>query len=244
MTKQRTSPRKERRRLADLVAPPPGAYNYRTGLHITLATQLTTSKRLRGFISRFTRLEPGLFTLVSPSRLYGFDGLGYHRRGRNPFCRPLREAVDDVWLASPYYFRCFGRHRSVNLTKAANRIQLLEVRMHNGTVDYRKIIPWICLWMKIFNHSRYRWRGEPRLGRIFRGGNRRVSVTKAAHEDIFNLLRDEGIVLGAELEAILRRRRDNLKPHWQEAVPQRVEAWEKAGWYDSSYGENRPPVAA
>ena len=208
--------------------------NVDTGLHVTLATRLNTERRLRGFVSRLTRLEAGLYTLVAPSRLYEWTNSNlYLRRRRNPYCEPVCEATA---LRRDQSFAQFansaGRYRSVNLTKKYGRTRLLEVRMHHGTTDFRKIIPWIGLWMHIFNHSRYSWRGEPMFGRVMPKGDTAISLNQVLREDFFRLLRREGIELPDGFELLLRERRKELRPYWTRAVPNRVASWASAGWYD------------
>jgi superfamily II DNA or RNA helicase len=208
----------------------------KTGLHVTLATRLNTVRRRNGFLARLTRLEPGLFTLVAPSRLYKCDSpVHYNRRRRNPYCEPVSEMnhfTDPVSFAR--IAELAGRRRSVNLTKANARTRLLEIRMHQGTVEARKIIPWIALWMHIFNHSRYDWGGEPRFGRVFPRGDTAISRVQANREDIFGQLRGEGIVLPCQFEQLLRKRREELRPYWARAIPNRVARWAEAGWYGES----------
>ncbi len=67
--------------------------NYRTCFHLTLGTRLNSDSSLRGFLKGLQRLEPGLMTLVSPSRLFGFDGSRYDIGRRNSYCRPTRDGV-------------------------------------------------------------------------------------------------------------------------------------------------------
>ena len=204
-----------------------------TGLHVTLATRLDTPERRSGFAGRLTRLEPGLFTLVAPSRLYELDyDREYNNRRRNGYCPPLRElkhlpgeAVGSEWSDT-------SRYQSVNLLRMNDPVQLLEIRMHQGTTDYRKIILWISLWMQIFNRSRYDWCGKPEFGRVFPRGNSRVSFSQVDNEDIFRLLKREGILLPASFERLLWERRRELRQAWAYAVPNRVDCWDAAGWYD------------
>lgn len=210
-------------------------------MHVTLATRLNASKHIRGFLARLTRLEAGLYTLVSPSRLFHFDGRSYSAYKRNEYCKPVREWWGAFSVNVPTLLRDLGRYRSVNLTRARADIQLLEVRMHSGTTDYRKIIPWIALWMHIFNVSRYAWRGEPSFGRVLPGRNCNLGVAAAQREDIFRLLSQERIELGADLAEMLWRRRASLRAKWEQVMPRRVAAWERAGWYDKPI--NRQSIA-
>jgi len=123
------------------------------------------------------------------------------------------------------------RYLSTNFAKSDDRMHLMEVRMHHATLDYRKMAMWTSLWMKIFNVDRYRWREAPTLGRVMPGGNCRISASNADEEDIFTLLDREGIVLEQGLAQLLRQRRFELKPRWEQAVPNRVQSWDRAGWY-------------
>ncbi|KAA5543076.1 DEAD/DEAH box helicase [Roseiconus nitratireducens] len=201
--------------------------NARTGLHVTLATRLNLPKHQRGFLRRLSRLEAGLYTLVAPSRLYRWgDSWTYRNRYRNLYCKPIRESKDKARWEN------YSRTHSVNLQRMADGVQLLEVRMHHGTTDYKKIVTWIALWMQIFNHSRYEWSGPRCSDRVLANGNRRIAKRLARAEDIFALLRNEGITLPAELHQMLWQRRKHLKKSWLRAVPNRVRAWERAGWYD------------
>ncbi|WP_404308163.1 helicase-related protein [Neorhodopirellula lusitana] len=207
--------------------------NHQTGLHITLATRLNTKKRRRGFAARLTRLENGLYTLVAPSRLYHWDGpYTYNNRRRNEYCEPYRDHGYLEELPSLLSSGSLSRYHSVNLDRIDNEIQLLEVRMHQGTTDYRKIIPWIALWMQIFNHSRYQWQGEYEFGRVLPGGNTAIGLWRVGTEDIFQLLEREKIFLPQPLRQLLRKRRRKLRGSWKHAVPNRVARWEAGGWYD------------
>jgi superfamily II DNA or RNA helicase len=221
--------------LAALVAEEPGlTVNHRCGLHLTLAARLNADERLRGFLRRVQRLEPGLYPLTAPSRLYQFEGNAYDRRQRNPYCLPLREqlwGVDELCLRQ-YVADPESRYRSVGLTKAYAQVQLLEVRLHGGTTQFAKIAPWVALWMHILNRACYDWLGPSASGRVLPGGNNGIGRGKALREDLFALLRAEGIYLDPGLELWLRRRRAALKPSWRKVVPRRVRSWELAGWYD------------
>lgn len=104
--------------------------------------------------------------------------------------------------------------------------------MHQGTTEARRIIPWIGLWMHIFNRARYSWQGPPKFGRVLPKGNAVISRPQVWREDIFRLLRCEGIVLGSAFETLLRDRRRELRASWERAVPQRVACWAAEGWYD------------
>jgi hypothetical protein len=119
----------------------------------------------------------------------------------------------------------------VNLTRCREAVQLLEVRLHGGTTEFRKVALWLALWMQIFNRSRYAWGGEERFGAVLPGANGPVTLAQANTENILELLAGEEIPLTAEFARILRERRQELRPSWEKVVPLRVASWEQAGWY-------------
>lgn len=213
--------------------------NYRTGLHITLATRLNTDPLIRGFMKLVQRLEPGLFTLVAPSRLYTFNPKTkrYAKRAGNQYCRPLRELGDpDHINLDQFVARHDNRYRSVNLIKSKGDIPLLEVRMHHGTFEFRKIALWLSLWMQIFNTARYGSSStaeqsitSPTQRSVFPGRNQRTS--KPAREDIVKLLKAEGIEMPPEFVALLRGRLRELRKSWLKVLPNRVDRWKAAGMY-------------
>ncbi len=202
--------------------------NSRTGMHLTLGTKLNTDERLRGFIKRVQRLEPGLFTLTSPSRLFEYDEAGnYSTREGNEYCWPLRLGDD----ADRLHLGDLDRYDTVNLTRSHSDVQTLEVRMHGGTTEFRKVSAWLSLWMQIFNRSRYAWRGDGVTGAVFPNGNVRLDATQSDREDVVKLLAAEEIELSKGFIALLRRRRRELSVNWGRVLPMRVAAWEAAGWY-------------
>ena len=212
--------------------------DHRTGLHLTMATRLDTDERLRGFVRLVQRLEAGLFTLVAPSRLYAFDPVRkrYSRKPGNRYCLPLRALGDPGRLEVAGPGGTWGhRYRTVNLTKVAGEVPLIEVRMHHGTHDPGKIALWTSLWMQLFNAPRYRWDGPAETGHVFPRRGSRVSAAQVAREDIVALLEAEGVPLTPEFAGLLRERRRQLRVHWRRAMPHRVAAWESAGWYGGSF---------
>ena len=206
--------------------------DHHCGMHLTLATGLTAETELRAFRRRLARLEPGLYSLVAPSRLYGFDGLSYNRHRRNRYCKPVREfRHGSASLLNTQRILWPDRYHSVRLADEADDTTLMEVRMHHGTAQFRKILPWISLWMTILQEPCTRNRNKAVSDRVFAGGNQRIRPERADKEDIFRLLYDEGIALPAELADLIWERRCQLRSHWHVAVPKRVAGWERAGWY-------------
>ncbi len=217
--------------------------NHRTGLHVTLASGLNTDERLRGFVGLVQRLEPGLFTLVAPSRLYAFDPATRHysRRAGNRYCLSLRGLGDPAALSLDRFVGDYqNRYRTVNLIKSRNAVPVLEVRMHHGTHEFHKIALWVSLWMQIFNTARYQWTGAARPGLVLPGRNSRIGLAQADREDIVALLQTEGVALTPEFVRQLRRRRAELRPSWAKVVPNRVARWEAAGWYADAARDHSP----
>lgn len=208
--------------------------NYRTGLHVTFGTKLDSQTRVQGFAKRLQRLEPGLMTLVSPSRLFGFNGRNYRLDQRNKYCLSVRESIPNVDLVE-FWQLANDRYRTVNLSQADAEVQTVEVRMHNGTTDFRKIAIWISLWMLILNRAQQEWLGKGVYGPVFPGAN--VHVNDPSGEDIFQLLAEDRINLSHDLSTALHKRRCELRSAWAQVLPKRVESWASHNWYQEESTE-------
>ena len=176
------------------------------------------------------RLEPGLFTLVKPSRLFKTSLSGYNITKNNWYCKPTREITIDN---ESFDWDGPLRFHAVNFSKAQDSdYNLFEVRMHHGTVDYLEIIPWISLWMHIFNSSRFSSNDTGFEGKLFARGNASIKQQQANKEDVFQLLENENITINNSLKATLLAKRTMMKILWENALPNRVDSWEDAGWYN------------
>lgn len=207
--------------------------DFSCGLHITLSTKLNDDAKLAGFLRRVQRLEPGLFTLVKPSRLYKTSRYGYKISAPYGYCLPVRTYTVD----EPGSFESWStsRYSSVNVCKARlSDYNLIEVRMHHGSVDYLEIIPWISLWMHIFNSSRFAWCGAGCNEKVFPRGDSFVGPEMVENDDILSLIENEKIAVDNLLKTALLEKRRAMRPFWENALPERVEAWDNAGWYDVS----------
>lgn len=206
--------------------------NYLCGFHLTLATRLNDANRRRRVMAAITRLEPGLFTLVSPSRLFSYDheSHDYSILHRNEYCCPLSDLENESELrqmvrAPINLDESSYRYLSVNFTKIDTSPNLLEIRMHNSTVESIKIVPWIALWMAIINCLTYEGSKKLNTTTIFSNDN------LPEQEDIFRLLKNENIHLSDSLLKFLKNRRKELAPRWELAIPGKVWQWEQLGWY-------------
>lgn len=202
--------------------------NHLCGFHLTLATNLNTLLKKKGMLALVTRLEPGLFPLVSPSRLYHFDEGCYDHELFNEYCRPLSSALDSIQYLLDHPRNIASRsdrYQSVNFCRCCGGTNLLEIRMHNGTVDFKKIVVWLSLWMAIILHATRTMSDELGQPQWFH----RDSVPD--HEDIFLLLQKEGISLTSELISRLFERRIQLRKFWRIANPKKYRQWMHANWY-------------
>lgn len=143
--------------------------DHRTGLHVHLGWLGREPAEVRRAI-RLTRLfEPALATMVSPSRLASFDGLRYDLSSPNDYCRPVSSVFTSSRLARARTFQDLRRlaeldeARYVTLNvKPLSHLHTVEVRLHGGTLEARKILPWISTWMQLL-WAASRWRRIDRV---------------------------------------------------------------------------------
>jgi hypothetical protein len=130
--------------------------NFRTGLHVHLGWMGRTVRDVRRAIELVRLFEPALATLVSPSRLMLYDGSWYEPTRPNRFCRPVSAiystkalaratVIERLWELSE---RRRARHLTFNV-RPIDEIHTVEVRLHNGTLDARKILLWVSLWQQM-----------------------------------------------------------------------------------------------
>jgi hypothetical protein len=100
--------------------------------------------------------EPALATLVAPSRVARFEDGQYDLKSPNDYCGPVSsvfsQTVLDPLRSIDEFARVVRDHESRFVTfniKPLESIHTVEVRMHSGTVEARKILPWVSLWMQI-----------------------------------------------------------------------------------------------
>ena len=90
--------------------------------------------------------------------------------------------------------------------------------MHNGTVDAKKIIPWLSLWMSIINTANNY--GSTKISRtqIFEKANK--------NNDLILQLEKEGIDVTESLKSFIRARREVLLQNWNMALPDYIFSWQ------------------
>ena len=198
--------------------------NYRCGLHVTLGTRFD-DRGLDTFCSVVKRLEPGLFTIVSPSRLYQFKDGEYDLGEKNTYCVPLAESEIEDFTLEDFIHQDESRYHTVNLCKVLDEDQHVEVRMLGGTTEFLVVAAWTSLWMQILNRARFISPFEAGSREVFPGGNRRVAQRQRDNEDLFKLLDEVDIKLPPALQQALLRRRAALTGNWRRAVPARTDSW-------------------
>jgi len=123
--------------------------NHSTGTHIHLGWDFRDPHIVQRLLKFMRAYEPSLFSLVPPRRVLGPDGRP------NEYCAAIQtrfstEEIDELGTKRELksIFRDYDeRYHTVNLTKYADPVQVLEVRLHGGTVEAEKILLWISLWM-------------------------------------------------------------------------------------------------
>lgn len=177
--------------------------NYRTGTHVHLGWSPTVS-RLTRLVRAAAQFEPALLSLVSPTR------------ASSRYCRPIREMQRrTVGLQQLQdWARAFGnpadRYYALNVRNLFEGYGTVEVRLHNGTQEAKKILTWMSLWMRILEAIQRGRRvpsnwGQPPIDAL--------PLCKGPQGDIARLARFVGA--GPELtECLLARRTFVMEHSW------------------------------
>lgn len=130
--------------------------NFRTGLHVHIGWLGRDVEELKRAVRLAKLFEPALGTLVGPSRIALFEKGSYNLTAPNTFCAPVStvfsESVLDGLRTIGDFARVVREHESRYVTfniQPLQSIHTVEVRMHSGTLEARKILPWLSLWMQI-----------------------------------------------------------------------------------------------
>lgn len=130
--------------------------NFKTGTHVHLGWLGKDLDELVRAIRLARLFEPAMATLVTPSRVVAFEDGRYDTSSPNEYCRPLSSVitertlsraldVDDLWEALDTED---ARYTTFNIVPLSD-IHTVEVRLHNGTVEAKKILLWISLWQQL-----------------------------------------------------------------------------------------------
>lgn len=146
-------------RAIEAVAPQLGlGVNHRTGTHIHIGWLGRDVAEVKRAIQLAKLFEPALATLVSPSRIASFDAATsrYDIGAPNIFCQPVstlfgKGALDRIRSLNGILEIAEereARYLTFNVKPLAH-IHTVEVRLHNGTLEARKILLWVSLWQQI-----------------------------------------------------------------------------------------------
>ncbi len=130
--------------------------NHRTGTHLHLGWLGKDVDEVKRALLAVRLFEPAVATLVAPSRLVAFEEGRYDLEAPNPYCQPVSQVftarrlarvrkLEDLWRLTQ---APDTRYVSFNI-RPIEHIHTVEVRLHNGTVDARKLLAWVSLWQQI-----------------------------------------------------------------------------------------------
>ena len=187
--------------------------NHRTGTHIHLGWLGKDVDEVKRALRAVRLFEPAVATLVAPSRLVAYEEGRYDVDAPNPFCQPVSRvftarrlarvrALEDLWRLTQAHDT---RYVSFNI-RPLEQIHTVEVRLHNGTVEPRKLLAWISLWQQI----------------LWIAANREPLPSVADRDvlepegDVVELLRTFGPPQPAGFLERLHQRRQEVRELWRE----------------------------
>jgi hypothetical protein len=140
--------------------------NYNTGFHVHFGFTLDNLSLSR-FLCNLYDIETHVACLLPPSRFNDFDGENYDSDFPNEYCVPLSIACEYDQLEKVKSIKKLkeilqddegevDRYMSVNFKNLLDRdgIGTIEVRLHSGTLNAKKILSWISLWMGVLDSAR------------------------------------------------------------------------------------------
>lgn len=134
--------------------------NSNTSVHIHLGwnAKLRTIKNL---LHTHASLESSLASLVAPSRIALFNGIGYDTTKPNPYCMPISSFISGKKLEETRSFsqliNTIDRYCTLNMHNLRT-LGTVEFRMHSGSTNASKILLWLSLHQQILHavsDSRY-----------------------------------------------------------------------------------------
>jgi superfamily II DNA or RNA helicase len=135
--------------------------NSRTGLHVHLGWTYQRPDELRRFIRLVRLFEPALATIVPASRIASYSGNKYHVGKPNEYCSPISTVIRkcDLQGSESEFLRAVqlrladhdSRYTTVNLRPliTGHGTGTVEIRMHSGTMEAKKMLVWLSLWQQI-----------------------------------------------------------------------------------------------
>jgi superfamily II DNA or RNA helicase len=130
--------------------------DHRTGTHVHVGWLASDLREVQRAIALTRLFEPALATLVAPSRLVRLANRRYDLGRPNAFCRPISTVFSERVLAAARSLEELldvvtpeeTRHVTFNLRPLFS-LQTVEIRLHSGTLEARKILLWVSLWQQI-----------------------------------------------------------------------------------------------
>jgi superfamily II DNA or RNA helicase len=130
--------------------------DHRTGTHVHVGWLASHLDEVQRAIALTRLFEPALATLVAPSRLVRLANKRYDLRQPNDYCRPISTVFSERVLAAARSLEELldvvtpeeTRNVTFNLRPLAT-LQTVEIRLHSGTLESRKILLWVSLWQQI-----------------------------------------------------------------------------------------------
>lgn len=135
--------------------------NFETGLHVHFGFSLDNIN-LPLFLCNLYDIETHVACLLPPSRFNKYDGLNFEIDEPNPYCVPLclnfeyeellkvknKKKLKEILIDDDGEL---DRYMSVNFKNLLERdgIGTIEIRLHSGTFNPKKVLSWISLWMGI-----------------------------------------------------------------------------------------------
>lgn len=207
--------------------------DYRCGLHLSIQTHITTNLEWRSFIKRYIKVEPGLLPLVSPSRVFEYKKTmhTYNTSRQNVYCSPIcfeKNNIEQIFNMDIEAKKLnVDKYKAINF-KRIKGINLLEVRLHNGTFSYLAALSWLALWMRIINYFELNDITDP----LNADSHNFRNCSDENVVDILQALDDAaGQKLNSKLIRELTTRRRKMRSNWELAFPEKVKSWERAGFY-------------
>jgi superfamily II DNA or RNA helicase len=131
--------------------------SHKTGTHVHIGWLGQDVGEVKRAIQLTRLFEPALGTLVAPSRLVKFsEEHGYDTSQPNAYCKPVSavfsrrtldgvRSLEDIWRIAESRE---SRYVTFNV-RPLSSLHTVEVRLHNGTIEARKILLWVSLWQQI-----------------------------------------------------------------------------------------------
>lgn len=197
--------------------------NYETGLHVHIGTQFQNAKEIRTFLHNVRALEPYLALLVSPSRVCEFIEEGkYNRKKENEYTLSwlnnfsfdeIESIKDHQTLVKLFKTKQMEpKYMSFNLSNILfeGGIETLEIRLHNGSFEGHKIIPWVSLMSQLVETLKLEH------SFTYQEKKSRIPIPTQSNFEKFEIIMSEALnYQSPELIAVLKRRSVECFKNWQ-----------------------------